>query len=462
MKTICILGAGTYGSYIANALSDKYPGSKISIIEVGNEHIKSENEIGFLSILKQGVYKGTNKGRFFGWGGTSARWGGQLLFFSENDCPNDKRMDEIKRANITYKNTVLKRFFKVVPDLSEYEVEKGLFVKQGIWLKISHRNLFTFFKLKSKKNIQVLSGARAVKLNIHDQKIISVTIKRGDRREDINADIFYLTCGAFESLRLLSVSGIIDLEKSSDGFSDHASLRSFSIPQSHTKIGNVDFTFKFFNRSMITSRIVGEVEGLSFYVHPIFNEKFIFFQMLKKLIFKNQFSLRDIYAASTQFFHIFPFITSYFFKKKLYVFKNWSINIDIELDGNENKIVLSNKKDKYGEQGIEVFFNLPDTTIAKLTTAKEKIRDILIQNKIPFKEVNENINLAKLEDIYHPYNMYNQTKGNSLKEIYNPLSNFFVYHTGILPRAGGINPTASLFCLIEKNILEYSLIYTKC
>ncbi len=89
MKTICILGAGTYGSYVANAISEKYPHFKILIIEVGNEHIKSEEEIGFLSVLKQGAYKGTNKGRFFGWGGTSSRWGGQLLFFSENDCGTD-------------------------------------------------------------------------------------------------------------------------------------------------------------------------------------------------------------------------------------------------------------------------------------------------------------------------------------------------------------------------------------
>jgi hypothetical protein len=32
------------------------------------------------------------------------------------------------------------------------------------------------------------------------------------------------------------------------------------------------------------------------------------------------------------------------------------------------------------------------------------------------------------------------------------LTNLYVCHTGILDRAGGLNPTATLFCLIEELI----------
>jgi hypothetical protein len=48
--------------------------------------------------------------------------------------------------------------------------------------------------------------------------------------------------------------------------------------------------------------------------------------------------------------------------------------------------------------------------------------------------------------------MYNIER--SLNEKINPLINLFVFNTGILNRAGGLNPTAVIFCIIEKHIEE--------
>src|SRR4051794_28465551 len=109
MEKICNLGAGTYGSYLANALSEKFEHARIKIIDVGDYKIKSEEKAGFLSTLKEGQYKAVSEGRYFGLGGTSTKWAGQLLFFSQHDCLTEEYMDEIKRANVIYKNNVLKR-----------------------------------------------------------------------------------------------------------------------------------------------------------------------------------------------------------------------------------------------------------------------------------------------------------------------------------------------------------------
>src|SRR3954462_435696 len=100
MEKICILVAGSYGSYLTKALSEKYKQAHITIIDVGDSKIKSEESAGFLSTVKEGRYKAVKQGRFFGLGGTSTRWAGQLLFFSEYDCPGDEYMNEIKRANV--------------------------------------------------------------------------------------------------------------------------------------------------------------------------------------------------------------------------------------------------------------------------------------------------------------------------------------------------------------------------
>lgn len=98
-KKICIAGAGTYGSYLANAIKECSPNTSVVLIETGGQHVKSEEEIGSSSLLKENSYNAANKGRFFGLGGTSAKWGGQLLFFSENDCISDASMDSIKQMN---------------------------------------------------------------------------------------------------------------------------------------------------------------------------------------------------------------------------------------------------------------------------------------------------------------------------------------------------------------------------
>lgn len=66
-KTFCIAGAGTYGSYLANALLERYPFAKIILIDVGNKNIKSESEIGFSSSLKENRYNAASSGRFLDW-----------------------------------------------------------------------------------------------------------------------------------------------------------------------------------------------------------------------------------------------------------------------------------------------------------------------------------------------------------------------------------------------------------
>ena len=50
------------------------------------------------------------------------------------------------------------------------------------------------------------------------------------------------------------------------------------------------------------------------------------------------------------------------------------------------------------------------------------------------------------EDIYHPYGMFNFK---NLEDYYSKWNNMLVVTTGVLPRSGGINPTASLLPVID-------------
>ena len=452
-KTICIAGAGTYGSYLANAILESCPNTKIILIETGDHHVKSEQEIGFSSFLKENSYNAASKGRFFGLGGTSAKWGGQLLFFSDNDCISDASMDSIKQMNNTYKERVLNRFFAWAPRLEEKKIEGGLYIKSGIWLQYNKRNLFNFFQLSKKSNIELITNARVKKINLEGGKVNSVTILKDGFEVFIHADSFYITCGALETMRLLAASDFFNLEEETKGFADHISTRCFSIPKLPPVICGHDFTYKFVGGSLVTSRIIGEFDGVTFYMQPVFNEKFVFFQVLKNVLFKGKFSFVQLLMAGKQFLHLFPFVFNYFSKKQLYVYKNWEINLDIEIDDSDNYIKHSNRKDIFEINGIDIHFSIPQSTMLRIEKAKSIIKALLIKEGLAFTEVDSNSSALKLEDTYHPYKMYNQQTG--LQERFNPFVNLFVCHTGILDRAGGLNPTAALFCMLEDHVERY-------
>jgi hypothetical protein len=450
MKTICIAGAGTYGSYIANAIAEKYPAVKIILIETGNEQIKSETEIGFLSSLKKGAYNAATAGRYFGLGGTSARWGGQLLFLTDNDCRKDLSMVALKAVNAKYRSAVLQRFFKTVPALPEELLPEGLFIKKGIWLQFDKRNLFNFFALNTKANITIKKNCRVIQVNSAGTAVESVRLLCNGQEETVKADIFYICCGAIETMRLLAASGFYNLPETTKGFADHVSLRCFRIHSKQTTLAGHNFQYQFIGKSLITSRIIGEVEGVHFYMQPVFNERFVFFQVLKGLLIKGQFSFKQSLLALKQVFHLFPFVAEYVFKKKLYVYKDWDINIDIELDKAGNHLSLTDQKDAFGESGVAIDFEIPETTKQKIATAKQRIQQLLQDEGIAYTSLGETTSALKLEDTYHPYALYPETM--PFEERYHPAANMYVLHTGLLNRAGGINPTAVLFCQAEHHI----------
>ena len=84
------------------------------------------------------------KGRFFGLGGASAKWGGQLLTFTKNDFANPTPfMADIVRIDEKYMQKMFHKF-KISNDFKEEFVSKELFEKVGVWLGYFSRNFKHF------------------------------------------------------------------------------------------------------------------------------------------------------------------------------------------------------------------------------------------------------------------------------------------------------------------------------
>lgn len=449
---ICVIGAGTYGSYIINSLQEKHPDISITLFDVGDSSIKSEKEIGYFSSLKQAIYKGLTDGRWFGFGGASTKWGGQLLTYTSNDFLNPSRfMNDIIILNQLHKVKMLNRF-NIINTYEEKILTDGLFTKTGVWLSYFGRDFFKHFKINRRKNVNIIANARISRIeSIDGKKITKVFFKQNGVEKEAVFDFYFLSAGAFECARILLNSDLLPLNKVM--FSDHLSQKVFKIKKG-TKIGKEDFVFRITGTSLITKRLIGEIDGHSFYAHPVLNTDFPFFQSLKTLLFKRQFSVRAVVDLFLNIPEAISFIYSILIKRKMYVLNDeWFLYIDIENPTQTSYVELSKEKDKFGESGLDVYYSIGEKSEEIYNKSKELIKNYLIKTNTIFEECFESINVQNCEDIYHPYGMF--CDYNSIDEYFDKYENMLIVSTGILPRAGGINPTAAVLPLVDEFINNY-------
>jgi len=210
--------------------------------------------------------------------------------------------------------------FNIENKFIEKNISTKLFTKTGVWLSYFGRDFFKHFKIINRKNVNIIKHARITRLeNIQNKKITKIFFKENGIEKEASFDFYFLAAGAFESARILLNSNILPSDKVL--FSDHLSQKVFKIKHG-TMIGDEDFVFRITGTSLITKRIVGEINGISFYAHPVLNTDFPFFQSLKTLLFKRQFSFKAIIDLFKNIPSAISFVYSILIKRKMYVLNN--------------------------------------------------------------------------------------------------------------------------------------------
>lgn len=448
-REFAVLGAGTYGSYVSNLLSIVYPHERITLYDVGDEHLKTEEEVGYQSHIVGAPYQGLQKARFFGYGGASVKWGGQMLTFSENDFGNPTPfMKDIVEIDKKWKDEVLAKF-ALENKVPEVRLNEHLFTKTGIWLSYFHRNLFKHFGIIKNKKISIKPNCRVTKIISDGSYITGIEYIHEGKKQTAVHDQYFLTSGAFESSRLLVDSGLAK-EKKCMPFSDHLSQRAFKV-KSGMKMGKENFRFKVQGASLVTKRFVGEVDGYSFYSQPICNEDFPFFKDLKKLLFGHKLRLSIIVNIIKTIPSCIAFAWYMCIKKQMYVYKNeFYLQIDIEAPHGSGILRINNEKDKYDENSIDVDLSILPETGKIFTKAREYVKEYLDENGVIYEELPFSTSAEKYEDVYHPFGMFCEFK--DANDYFKHFNNMLVVNTGILPRAGGINSTCAVMPLVEEYI----------
>lgn len=450
--SVCVMGAGAYGSYTVQTLCEYNPNIPITLLDVGDVNIKDEKEIGYETNLLGKNYNGLAKGRFFGLGGASAKWGGQLLTFTENDFANPTPfLADIVRIDEKYKQRMFKKF-KINNQFKENHVNDDMFDKIGVWLGYFSRNLFYYFGIAKKTNVNVVTNARVTKIVCDENNHVKWVeyLKDGKLKHAVYGQ-YFLTTGAFECNRIILHSGLA--KKDEIGFSDHLDQQIFKI-HSNGYLGDIDFCYRRDGSSLITKRLIGEIDGLSFYSMPNFNVDFPFFQNVKKIMFEHDFSWSVIGAIVKDLPSVIGFFWCLLFQKRVFVYRNiWYLIIDIENPKENSHIKLSKELDKYGQPGLDVTFKIGLKATEIYEKAKIIIKKYLDEKKVNYEMLDDKIHIDKCADAYHPFGMF-LSDSESLDDYFNCFDNLLVLNTGILPRSGGINSTAAIFPLIEEYVFR--------
>ena len=448
MKKIAIIGSGAYGSYAASLFYELHPNWEVHIYEVGDKAIKDQDSMGLCSEILGSPYEALTKGRYFGFGGATAKWGGQILTFTDNDFKHPTCYQrEIVELNKKYKKNIYKKV-GIENDYTEKLLPGNMFTKTGVWLDYFSRNLFKKFKVESYKNVTLHPHCRVTRIFVDETKVTGFEcVEEGVLKNIGGYDQYFLAAGAFETTRIMMMSGLQD--RTCVDFSDHIVKKVYRIKKS-TKVGSVDFCFNVNKFSFITTRIIGEKNGQSFFLYPVFNSEFPFFQNLKKFLFgKKNLSilgsiLKDIPSC-------IAFAWQFFIMHKLYVYKNeWYLCLHIENKKGNGKIYLSKIIDKFNQPGIAIDFLIDSSTEQIFNQLSDDIERYLKNCNVCYERLQEKLHTEKFEDEYHPFGIYSNF--DSVNDYLTQFDNMLIIHSGVLPRAGGINSTAAAFPLLEEYI----------
>jgi choline dehydrogenase-like flavoprotein len=222
---VCIFGGGTAGLFLAQSLKDS--GINVIVIELGGTSTRDADSSFKTPSFTNQIYRGALKGRVSGLGGTSSKWGGQMIGLRESDFNlHDGVPDQVAWP---VSKQQLRPFYKKVANTLGFDnpsfsfkktkafhiFDKSLLsdwfdIRISTWIPFRKRNFSRAFgkTLSKKENIEIWTNAKlsSFKNAVWEENRLSELTLCGPNGQAlvVTSDYFVLTLGAIETTKYVS------------------------------------------------------------------------------------------------------------------------------------------------------------------------------------------------------------------------------------------------------------------
>jgi aryl-alcohol dehydrogenase-like predicted oxidoreductase/choline dehydrogenase-like flavoprotein len=217
---VCILGAGAAGILLATQLAAA--GRRVTLLEGGGRHLEAASQEIYRSELAGLPHQGIHEGRFRTYGGTTTRWGGQIL---ELDSADFEPRPHVPGSGWPFPKSTLTSFYEralrfeglrrverddarvwaslglTPPDLGpDFSMHFSRWCPERNFAELHARALLE----SSRLSVYLHASAVGFTLNDAGSAIRSINIRNhAGRSATVTADNFILCLGGIETTRLL-------------------------------------------------------------------------------------------------------------------------------------------------------------------------------------------------------------------------------------------------------------------
>lgn len=491
----CVVGGGAAGIYLATELSRN--GRDVVLLEAGPRQCVDAETIGLDALFDGPDYPGATAGRFFGMGGSTSRWGGQLVPHSHHDVRQDQGSAAvwagIVNAVSIHGSAVLKRlhyahgadFSVAAPPLAGAATEVlrrcGLEVQHALVMPFRHKNFVDLLPsgTSGSKSPRTFFNAVVSSWRVEPGAAGVARVTRlaasapNGHRLDVTARRFVLAAGTIESARMMlelneSGNGRVLAAQSAVGcyLADHLSVSVADVMHEDTPAAVGLFAPRFFGPWMRSHRLLeaGSPPGSPrAFAHFIFSMESPGFELAREVLGALQgrrlpsLSVNQVLGGSWDLLRL---AYHRYARSALYVPAGTPVHLQLDMEQKpvrSNRIRLADERDSYGRRKASIRWCVSDEDMDAVACTAQRLVSKWRRGGSALPELVPRLvgdGGTKPHDAYHPVGTCRMGEdGQAVVDRdlrVHGVENLWLTSTGVLPSAGTANPTFTMLCLTHK------------